>query len=260
MLVSCFGKLFQKIGDYIDQIVETPEEFAKFLKNNITEGTIFNDNDTISVYGKTNTKNLNQEEKLKYYQKEIRRPYHIGIFILSYFRAYTLEVLLKLSPDLTTTPFHYISTDAFVITQRQYEILEESDLLFKRTEDFKDSLGKLKDNLASDEYKEGFIFNAEFFSVNQMRYQYVTDTGKVLNHFKSSGIRKENQTWDMFDDKATKFQYDQTLIKHNDGKINVNQRTVYGKLKRNLWSDMKLINGEWYPDGYDLNLIKSIIL
>lgn len=266
MLVSCFGKLFQKIGNYGQRVCKRIDEFKDFFQSYQLKGSIFNQDDSLTVYGKE--RRQDNQDRIDYLRNNIKKPYHLGVFILAYFRWYMVEMIRVFDPQLdgrgvelgsrrfggkvgrglSRVPFYYISTDAVVIRQSDYLLLKQKGWLFDREADWETScLGKLKDNLVKDQTKAGYIVWAEFRGINQIRYKYLVEgEQKIRDSWKFSGVKLEEQSWEMFDGEAVEFEKKSCRVK--DGKLIKKQ--IKGEIRLKLWDGMEYHSGEWFPFGY----------
>jgi hypothetical protein len=249
MCNSLYGKLLEALGDLDRKLCTKIDHVTEFIRKGKPIDLIFNDDDTVHMFSKQTMPT----------EKNIRKPYQLGIFVLDYARIYMDELVDFL--DIDEVPFYSIFTDSIYITQKQYENLENSEYFFKPiphelTDDehkkqwiLKHQLGKFRDDLG------GYILEANFYRPNICRFRYLnTKTQSIEEKCKYPGIPAHMINFNDFDfdDKKYNFQANSSLSLDNSSKPLLTAMTK--TISNNLWNRMMVVNPgneEWYPFGYE---------
>ena len=182
----------------------------------------------------------------------IRKPSHIGTFILSYSRTHMLEVMEAIEPGLRNHFFTYTDTDSLHIHSSKLPGLQERGWL-------KDGLGML-----SDDAKGGRIFREINLAPKLYMYLCLMPNGDIKTCMKSKGIPQQYLSPHLFEEADTLVDEDKVIrMEHRLKKVGFGrnlqvawrkydafsilsvdmERTFY----KNMWSGMDFADGKWNP-------------
>ena len=183
---------------------------------------------------------------------KIRKPCHIGTFILSYSRTIMLNTMSIIEPKLDSHFFTYTDTDSLHVHASKLPLWEKAGLLQK-------GLGKV-----SDDAKGGRIFREINLAPKLYMYLCLMPDGKIKSVMKSKGIPAQYLSPHLFENADT--------LEDNEKLINMEHRLKkvgYGKhlqtawrkydafailsvdmertFYKNMWMGMKYEDNKFYP-------------
>jgi hypothetical protein len=183
---------------------------------------------------------------------KVKKPSHIGTFILSYSRRIMLDTMTALCPKLNEHFFTYTDTDSLHIHASKLPLWNQAGMLEK-------GLGKV-----SDDAKGGKIFREVNLAPKLYMYLCLMPNGKIKTVMKSKGIPQQYLSPHLFEE-ADELDDDEKVIKmeHRLKKVGYGkhlqtswrkydafsvlsidmERTFY----KNMWKGMEYNDNMFYP-------------
>ena len=184
---------------------------------------------------------------------KIKKPSHIGTFILSQSRTIMLDTMSAINPKLDDHFFTYTDTDSLHIHASKLPLWKDAGMLEK-------GLGKV-----SDDAKGGRIFREINLAPKLYMYLCLMPDGKIKTTMKSKGIPQQYLSPHLFENADTLCD-DEKLVKmeHRLKKVGYGkhlqtewrkydvfsvlsvdmERTFY----KNMWLGMRYEDGKFYPN------------
>jgi hypothetical protein len=252
MCSGLYGKLLENIGDLKRTKCNNINDLIKSSNEDKPIDIIINNDDTVQIFSKDTIPN----------EKNIKKPYQLGVFVLDYARIYMDELVDFL--DIDEVPFYSIFTDSIYITQKQFQKLENSSFIFKpipndltESEDKKQwilnhQLGKLRDDLG------GYIIEANFYRPNICRLRYInSNTHLIEEKCKYPGIPPSMINFNDFDfdEDPKKYNFDINASFSIEDSNKPILTSMTKTINNHLWDRMMVVNHGndvcWYPRGYE---------
>lgn len=184
---------------------------------------------------------------------KIKKPAHIGTFILSQSRTIMLDTMSAINPELNDHFFTYTDTDSLHIHASKLPLWAEKGMLEK-------GLGKV-----SDDAKGGRIFREINLAPKLYMYLCLMPDGKIKTTMKSKGIPQQYLSPHLFENADT-LEDDEKVVKmeHRLKKVGYGkhlqtawrkydvfsilsvdmERTFY----KNMWKGMRYDSNKFYPN------------
>jgi len=242
LMNALYGKMLEKARFNKTQLCNNIKEVYKFMtEHKLTDITFMGSKVLLS--GEPHNDTMCNDS--------IKKPAHLGSFVLAYSRRIMLNVMDDICPELDTQFFSYTDTDSLHVHCDKLEGLKAKGWLEK-------GLGKL-----SDDCKGGKIIREINLAPKMYAYICLMPDGKLKTVCKAKGIPSQYLSGAMYEaQKPVEVEMKGRLKKIGYGKcvakdlrdkapfsiVGIDMtRTWY----KNEWDGMTLNNGKWFPHGYE---------
>jgi len=243
LMNALYGKMLERARFEESQICNNMEDLWKFQTEYSMSDIMFAGDKVVAI-------GMPLEEELS--NSRIRKPSHIGTFILSYSRRHMLDAMSSIEPKLDKPFFTYTDTDSLHIHCSKLPGLDEKGWLSK-------GLGQL-----SDDAKGGKIFREINLAPKLYMYLCLMPDGKIKTCMKSKGIPAQYLSPHLFTNAETLEPSEKLiLMEHRLKKVGIGrnlqldfrkydafsilsidmERTFY----KNRWTGMEFKDNTWLP-------------